>query len=424
MRRKSYTQPATSFSVEDTLLLASSGLTASASGTSPAPATPQRRWEASPSTPRNWPTMTSSASNTPSSRHRRIRQWDSTQLRGVVGAGGPAAGKRYGGEPGRSQSWGERKETEAEEERHGGGVSGFGGWSGRVPGEGAAARVYVGAKLEQPLGVGVRRAGGGRGRASAPLTESSPSSGVVLRRSWEERKFSTKDEDEEEEEEGKRRTSREKDEGVARPRGVASFGVGVSTEGEPPPPPPDGGSPPSTPLSAKPPGCDWDSPVPAAGGLDGRRSRATRAEEEDRWLEDFLEKSPPSEPGSHKTCSTQWSEMESQSQGSGNSYAGSTTSSSAMSAHPAGRRSVHTWSSTTSPRPHAPTIAEAKRHPPASSSPSLAVVVSTGGPKSRPEPWKPREDVSGGDTPSLLTPGALTPGALRARSESAPMIWD
>ncbi|CAN0234528.1 unnamed protein product, partial [Ectocarpus sp. 4 AP-2014] len=335
MRRKSHAQPATSFSVEDTLLLASSGLSASASGT--APATPQRRWEASPSTPRNWPTMTSSASNTPSSRHRRIRQWDSTPRRGVVGAGGPAAGTRHGGEPGRRQSWGERKQTEEEEERHGGGVSGF---SGRVPGEGAAARGYFGAKQEQRLGVGVRRAGRGRGRASAPSTESSPSSGVVLRRSWEERKFSTKDEEEEEEEEeeGKRRSSREKDDGVARPRGVAGFGVGVSTAGEPPPPPPpDGGSPPSTPLSAKPPGCDWDSPVPAAGGLDGRRSSATRAEEEDRCLEDFLEKSPPSEPGSHKTCSTQWSEMESQSQGSGNSYAGSTTSSSAMSGEAAYR---------------------------------------------------------------------------------------
>ncbi|CAM9975612.1 unnamed protein product [Ectocarpus sp. 13 AM-2016] len=418
MRRKSYAQPATSFSVEDTLLLASSALAASASGT--APATPQRRWEASPSTPRNWPIMTSSASNTPSSRHRHIRQWDSTPRRGVVGAGGPAAGEKHGGEPGRRQSWGERKQTEAEEERHGGGVSGF---SGRVPGEGAAARGYVRAKKEQPLGAGVRRAGGGRGRANAPLTGSSPRSGVVLRRSWEERKSSTRDE-EEEEEEGKRRSSREKDDGVARPRGVAGFGVRVSTAGEPPPPPPYGGSPPSTPLSAKPPGCDWDSSVPAAGGLDGRRSSATRAEEEDRWPQDFLEKSPPSEPGSHKTCSTQWSEMESQSQGSGNSYAGSTTSSSAMSAHPAGRRSVHAWSTTTSPRPHAPTIAEAKRPLPASSSPSLAVVVSTGGPRSRPEPCKPREEVSGGDTPNLPTPGALTPGALRARSESAPMIWD
>ncbi|CAB1111301.1 unnamed protein product [Ectocarpus sp. CCAP 1310/34] len=405
MRRKSYAQRATSFSVEDTLLLASSGLAASGSGT--APATPQRRWEASPSTPRNWPIMTSSAGNTPSRRHRRIRQRDSSPRRGVVGAGGPAAANRHGGEPGRRQSWGEQKQTEAEEEIHGGGVSGF---SGRVPGEGAAARGYVRTKQEQPLGVGVRRAGGGRGRASAPLTESSPSGGVVLRRSWEERKYSTRDDEEEQEEKGKRRSSREKDDGVARLRGVAGFDVGVSTAGEPPPPPP-------------PPGCDWDSPVPAAGGLDGRRSSATRAEE-DRWPEDFLEKSPPSEPGSHKTCSTQWSEMDSQSQGSGNSYAGSTNSSSAMSAHPAGRRSVHSRSTTTSPRPHAPTIAEAKRPPPASSSPSLAVVVSTGGPKSGPEPCNPREDVSGGDTPNLLTPGALTPGALRARSESAPMIWD
>lgn len=162
--------------------------------------------------------------------------------------------------------------------------------------------------------------------------ESSPISGVVSRSSWEERKFSAKDE-EEEEEEWKRRSSREKDDGITRPRGVAGFGVGVGTAGEPPPPPPDGGSPPSTPLSAKPPGYDWGSPLPAAGGLNGCREResATRAEEEERWLENFLEKSPPSEPGSHKTCSTQWSEMESQSQTSGNSIAGSTTSSSAMS---------------------------------------------------------------------------------------------
>ncbi|CAM9900251.1 unnamed protein product [Ectocarpus fasciculatus] len=431
MRRKSYAQPATSFSVEDTLLLTSSGLAASASGPAAAPAapaTPQRRWEASPSTPRNWPTMTSSASNTPSSRHRRIRQWDSPQRRGVVvRAAGPAAGRRHVGEPGRRQSWAEQKLTEAEEERSVGGGDG-GGFNGRVPGEGAAARGCVGAQQEQPLVVGVPRAGGGRGRASPPLMGSSPSRGVVLRRSWEERKLSTKDEEEEEEEEGKRRSSRDKDDGIARPRGVSGFGVGVSTTGAraPSPPPPDVASPPSMLLSAKPPDYDWDSPVPAAAGLSGRRLSATRSEEEDGWLEDFLEKSPPSEPGSQKTCSTQWSEMESQSQGSGTStYAGSTTSSSAMSAYPAGRRSAHAWSTTTSPRPHAPTIAEAKRPPPASSSPSLSVVVSTGGHKSRPEPWKPREEGSGGgaDTPSLLTPGALTPGALRARSESAPMIW-
>lgn len=60
-----------------------------------------------------------------------------------------------------------------------------------------------------------------------------------------------------------------------------------------------------------------------AGKLNGW---ANTHDDED-WLEDF-DKTPTSEPGSHKTCSTQWSEMESHSSGmesqlsgaSGNSY--------------------------------------------------------------------------------------------------------
>lgn len=70
---------------------------------------------------------------------------------------------------------------------------------------------------------------------------------------------------------------------------------------------------------------DWDptsDSLLSAGKLNGW---ANTQEDED-WLEDF-DKTPSSEIGSHKTCSTQWSEMESQlsgmeSQLSGNSYPG------------------------------------------------------------------------------------------------------
>lgn len=77
-------------------------------------------------------------------------------------------------------------------------------------------------------------------------------------------------------------------------------------------------------MTAKP-ADDWDpasDSVLPAGKLNGW---ANTQEDED-WLEDF-DKTPSSEIGSHKTCSTQWSEMESQlsgveSQLSGNSFAG------------------------------------------------------------------------------------------------------
>lgn len=79
-------------------------------------------------------------------------------------------------------------------------------------------------------------------------------------------------------------------------------------------------------LSILAPADDWDpmsSSLPPAGKLNGW---ANTQDDED-WLEDF-DKTPTSEPGSQKTCSTQWSEMESHSSGmesqllgaSGNSY--------------------------------------------------------------------------------------------------------
>lgn len=77
-------------------------------------------------------------------------------------------------------------------------------------------------------------------------------------------------------------------------------------------------------MTAKP-ADNWDPATDSrlpAGKLNGW---ANTQEDED-WLEDS-DKTPSSEIGSHKTCSTQWSEMESQlsgveSQLSGNSYAG------------------------------------------------------------------------------------------------------
>lgn len=57
--------------------------------------------------------------------------------------------------------------------------------------------------------------------------------------------------------------------------------------------------------------------LPPAGKLNGW---ANMQDDED-WLEDF-DKTPTSEPGSHKTCSTQWSEMESHSSGMGSRLSG------------------------------------------------------------------------------------------------------
>ncbi len=82
----------------------------------------------------------------------------------------------------------------------------------------------------------------------------------------------------------------------------------------------------SLPAMAVTPADNWDptsdSLLPA-GKLNGW---ASTQEDDEAWLED-IDKTSTSEIGSHKTCSTQWSEMESQfsgveSQHSGNSYAG------------------------------------------------------------------------------------------------------
>lgn len=77
-------------------------------------------------------------------------------------------------------------------------------------------------------------------------------------------------------------------------------------------------------MTAKP-GDDWD---PASDSLlpAGKLNGWANTQEDEDWLEDF-DKTPSSEIGSHKTCSTQWSEMESQlsgveSQLSGNSCPG------------------------------------------------------------------------------------------------------
>lgn len=77
-------------------------------------------------------------------------------------------------------------------------------------------------------------------------------------------------------------------------------------------------------MTAKP-ADDWDPALDSvlpAGKLNGW----AKTQEDEDWLEDF-DKTPSSEIGSHKTCSTQWSEMESQFSGmecqlSGNSFAG------------------------------------------------------------------------------------------------------
>lgn len=71
-----------------------------------------------------------------------------------------------------------------------------------------------------------------------------------------------------------------------------------------------------------------------------------------------------------------------------------------------------------SPRQYVPAVAEAKCPP------SLSVVVSPAVNKQREDPWRCRADGAGADTAGAITPGAVTPGALRARSVSAPMIWD
>lgn len=169
-------------------------------------------------------------------------------------------------------------------------------------------------------------------------------------------------------------------------------------------------------MTAKP-ADDWDpasDPVLPAGKLNGWASM----QDDEDWLEDF-DKTPSSEIGSHKTCSTQWSEMESQlsgmeSQLSGNSYAGEEGS--VMSALPPRRRPIPALP--TSPRQYVPAVAEAK------SPPSLSVVVSPAVNKQCEDPWNCRADGVGTDIPAAITPGAVTPGALRARSVSAPMIWD
>lgn len=86
----------------------------------------------------------------------------------------------------------------------------------------------------------------------------------------------------------------------------------------------------SSPAMAATPADDWDptsNSLLPAGKLYGW---ANTQEDDEEWLED-VDKTSTSEIGSHKTCSTQWSEMESQfsgaeSQRSGNSYAGEETS--------------------------------------------------------------------------------------------------
>eukprot|EP00752_Nemacystus_decipiens_P004403 g4023.t1 len=160
-------------------------------------------------------------------------------------------------------------------------------------------------------------------------------------------------------------------------------------------------------MTAKP-ADDWDpasDSVLPAGKLNGW---ANTQEDED-WLEDF-DKTPSSEIGSHKTCSTQWSEMESQlsgveSQLSGNSFTGE--ESSLMSALPPRRRPIPTLP--TSPRQLAPDIAEAKCPP------YFSVLVSPAVNKQSEDPWHCHADGAGVDTAGATTPGAATPGALRAR---------
>eukprot|EP00903_Cladosiphon_okamuranus_P019245 g17696.t1 len=86
-------------------------------------------------------------------------------------------------------------------------------------------------------------------------------------------------------------------------------------------------------MTAKPAG-DWD---PASDSLlpTGKLNGWANSQDDEAWLED-LDKTPSSEIGSHKTCSTQWSEMESQL--SGNSYAGEEGS--VMSSLPPRRRPI------------------------------------------------------------------------------------
>lgn len=80
---------------------------------------------------------------------------------------------------------------------------------------------------------------------------------------------------------------------------------------------------------------------------------------------------------------------------------------------PTGRRPIPALP--TSPRQYVPAVAEAKCPP------SLSVMVSPAVNKQCEDPWHYQV---GMDTAGTITPAAVTPGALRARSVSAPTIWD
>lgn len=188
-----------------------------------------------------------------------------------------------GGEPGREKAWREGKVT-MDEER-----------SCNNHEDGAVQGIVVGQK--KPLGESTPRAklpGDERGAKTSSVSRCVGNGGGTRRRAWGEGKLT-----EEEEHEESRRNEMEES-AARRGNGV---GEGELRDDR------------LSALTAKP-ADDWNSmsdSLPPAGKLNGW---ANTQDDED-WLEDF-DKTPTSEPGSHKTCSTQWSEL---SGGSGNSYA-------------------------------------------------------------------------------------------------------
>lgn len=265
-------QPALSFLVERSLSCMLSDQVST---------TPRRQW-GSLSTPRRLPQSQSQPTSARSTPARR-RQWVPEQ--GMMAASVSSC-LRNGGEPGRRKVWGQGNLTMEEEtccnelER------------GATKGGVVDAKRAVGERLE--------RWAQERG-AKASVASSRTRDTVSTRKVW--REFTT--------EEGKEeRLRNELEESAARgdDGGGAEMLPGACLPA----------------MTAKPADA-WD---PSSDSLlpTGKLNGWANTQEDEDWLEDF-DKTPSSEIGSHKTCSTQWSEMESQlsgveSQLSGNSYAG------------------------------------------------------------------------------------------------------
>lgn len=201
-----------------------------------------------------------------------------------------------GGESGRIKSWGEGKLT-MDEERRCNELPGGATLGGVTLGGGVDARNCDGERFERwTVEQGTR----------ASLVSLGASDRVWKSEAWQDKELAEEGE--------KERLCNEVEENTT--RGV----VGARAQMLPDD---------SLPTMTAKPADDWDptsdSLLPA-----GKFNGWVNPKEDEEWLEDF-DKTPSSEIGSHKTCSTQWSEMESQlsgmgSQLSGNSCAGEESS--------------------------------------------------------------------------------------------------